>query len=485
MKNLWRITSTAFLLVVLLATQTVVHAQTLSPEGDLLLEEGQSLDTFLGSSPDALEGALSCFDYYTFGSVKTTLTTNLPAVVSGTSIAITGTLTNENPYPIVDGSLFVKVFKSRGATNDGNGPDLVDQFFVTENLTIPAGVTVPVSFVWNVPSYAESGEYRVATYFTEANKFNLSGLSFTDDITGASLPFTVVGEVPSGVGFDKSAVTLNDQPHLFAAGMQQAAETAPVAIVAPIENTTESEQTVRVTWKIYHWDAQTESNLLTEETQIVTIPAQSAAPATYTVTDTEHPVYFAVATADWEDTQSIINVRFVRENINKLRINYPGVLSFPLEAGQTNTLFSCVHNIGSTDVVNGGTLTLALFDRAGSLIHEYTYEGGITSAMMAVAEEFIPDMNHDYVRLVASLTQNNALVDEAQLIFDCNDIDPALCFPADANADGNSYATTSFNYTYLFTVLGMLLVVILSVFFIYLRLHQVTKKNDDYTTSQY
>jgi hypothetical protein len=144
-------------------------------------------------------GAVNCFDYYRFGSVQVHLTAPVSSAVSGSSITFSGEITNDNPYPIVDGSLYVRVFKSRGSTIDGNGPDVVAQFLVKSGIAIPANGSAPVSFSWKVPSYAESGDYSLATFFTTSRKFNLLGLSFTDDVVGNTVPFSVSGDVKSSI----------------------------------------------------------------------------------------------------------------------------------------------------------------------------------------------------------------------------------------------------------------------------------------------
>ena len=154
---------------------------------------------------------VSCFDYYSFGSVQANLNASVASAVSGTPISFKGTLKNNNPYPIVDGALYVKIFKSRGSSNDGNGPDVIDQFFVKGDIVIPANGSVPISFLWRVPAYAQSGDYSVATFFTTSRKFNLLGLTFTDDVVGNTVPFKVSGEQTTGVKFDKAGVTLNHE----------------------------------------------------------------------------------------------------------------------------------------------------------------------------------------------------------------------------------------------------------------------------------
>ncbi len=105
-----------------------------------------------------------------------------------------GILTNNNPYPVVEGELSVKIFKNTGGEKNPNGPDVVDQFIAMDHITFPAKGSVPVTFSWHVPAYATTGEYRIVTYITSDKKFNLLGLSFTDDIVGNSFDFHVNGE---------------------------------------------------------------------------------------------------------------------------------------------------------------------------------------------------------------------------------------------------------------------------------------------------
>jgi hypothetical protein len=105
-------------------------------------------------------GTGNCFDYYHFGSVQVDVTPSVASAVSGVPITFTGKIKNANPYPIVDGSVYVKIFRKRGdGSKDANGPDVVDQF-TADNLTIPANGQLPASITWNIPAYAASGDYK-------------------------------------------------------------------------------------------------------------------------------------------------------------------------------------------------------------------------------------------------------------------------------------------------------------------------------------
>ena len=410
-----------FSILLILLSGTYVRAQSGSVT--------ESADDAAFQETPAPANTTSCFDYYSFGSVQANLSSEVSGTVSGTAISFSGTLKNNNPYPIVDGALYVKIFKSRGTSNDGNGPDVVDQFLVKGDIVIPAKASVPVKFSWRVPSYAEGGNYQIATFFTTSRKFNLSGLSFTDDVIGNTASFTVSGEATGIVKFDKSSVTIGDAPYFFAAFPPRKDAKSPVTMKATLRNTSRTPEHATLSWTVYQWDGQLRENVVQEESHEITVPAQGSAPVSITVTDSKYPVYYVVGTLSWKDTKSVIGARFVREGVNRTRINFPGVMSFPLKAGEKNTLFSCVHNSGSDASVPGGSLDLTLSDRDGNVIKEYRYDGDITGAMMGVANGFTPTKSYDYFTLSARLYQGSQFVDEANLTYDCAQIDPSLCMP--------------------------------------------------------
>jgi len=414
------------LFVVVLSTATSVRAQNV----DAMHEENVAISG-IPEGGEALgfpEGTVSCFDYYQFGSVQAHLTAPVLSAVSGSSIVFSGTLENTNPYPIVDGALYVKVMRMRDTDNDGNGPDVVDQFLVQGDISIPAHASVPVTFSWRVPAHAQSGDYRLVTFFTTSRKFNLLGLSFTDDVVGNTVPFTVSGQQEGSVHFDKSGVTINREEFHFGAFPLHVATSDPVVVGALVSNSTNTPVPVRIAWTVYQWDGQLRENVVQEtQPETMTVPAGKSVPVSVTVTDTQYPVYFAVGTLTWQDTTSIIGVRFVRDGVDRPRINFPGVVTYPLSAGTENTLFSCVHNVGSSDGIKDGRLELMLSDLQGNVIHTYTYTGAITADMMGVADSFVPTQDYASFVLDARLYNNNVFIDEAHLVYDCSALNPTLC----------------------------------------------------------
>lgn len=371
---------------------------------------------------------VSCFNYYGFGSVIPHLSTAINTVVSGTTLHVSGSIENLNAYPIVDGTLYVKVFRKRGADGekDINGPDVVDQFVAADSITIEGKGSTEVSFTWDVPTYIQAGEYELATFFTTSKRYNLMGLSFTDDVVGTTVPFTVEGVRTTGVGFEKDSVQLNGKRYSFAAYAPHFSKNGEVEVTAVLSNTTNQTARVPISWQLYRWDSQRRENLLVTESEEVSIEAEDTVRVSYTITDSTQPVYLLVVKAEYGDTHSILNIRFVRDGIEGARINFPSLANFPLVAGGETTLFSCMHSMNAP-VTEANELVLTLFDKEGNEIHSTNYVGHITGAVMGIANTFVPRRNYDYVELVAQLFTDGILVEDARLVYDCEGINSDAC----------------------------------------------------------
>lgn len=393
---------------------------------------------------------VDCFDYYRFGSVKAVFSSAVSTVVAGSVINFTGSILNDNDYPIVDGKLVVKIFKVNGNGDKNiNGPDVVDEFDVLSGLNIGANSSVPLSFEWKVPSNMDGGEYKAVSFFVVANKFNLSGLSFTDDIIGNSSIFSVSG-VKNVVRFDKSDVRVNGKKYYFAAFPPRVGN-GKVEVDANLVNKTAEIQNIPVSWEVYSWDAQDKQNLIKEFSEVVKVGANSSKKVSFTVEDNSHAVYYVRAVASYLDTKSILGVRFVRQDVDQFRINFPGITKFPLEKGKENTIFSCFHSVNETSGEQDGKLMLSLIDEDGKVIHEYKYTGSITGSMMGIKDTFVPKKSYDKFSIKAELYYADKVVDSAEMKYDCELIDPNSC------VDNKMIKV-------LFIVVGLLVAIVLFMF---------------------
>jgi hypothetical protein len=373
-------------------------------------------------------GLTSCFDYYTFGSVSASFTPSLSSVSAGAPIVFTGTVTNENPYPIVNAAVWVKIFRQRDTSGakDPNGPDVVDMLQAASPITLKAGESREISFTWNVPQGAQDGSYQAASYVVASDRFNMSGLSFTDDVTGSLVNFSVVGGQAGSVGFDKTSVTVNGIPFFFAAFPPRMQGAGDVSVKGSVANTTDMPTRGTITWQLYSWDALKPDALIDQQTQEVKIHPHSTTDVSYVAKDTAHAVYYLVGTLTVGTAKSIIGVRFVRSGIDSPRINFAGVTQYPLTP--SSKLFMCAHNTND-GAADDSQMTVSIVPTnpveriVASLLGRtptLSYAGSIPSQIVALSET-VKAMPTSF-DVVTRLYQGGILIDEVTVPYSCADL---------------------------------------------------------------
>jgi hypothetical protein len=381
------------------------------------------------AKPTLLPGTVDCFDYYQFGSVQADFSSMLASTVPGATIGFTGKVKNDNTYPVVDGQVYVKIFRKGGDEKliHQNGYALVDQFALPDTFNLPAKGEREASFTWKVPENAQAGDYQVSFFFETAKRYNLLGLSFTDDVTGNQANFSVKNSHEAGiVAFDKNAVTKNGMPHYFAAFLTKYTKDEPVVIKTKLVNPRNETVVVPVSWKLYAWDSLREETLKDTKTELITLKPNETKELSYTAKPIDASVSYLVAETRDENSKSILDIRFARNGIEETRINFPSITDFPLKADTKTALFSCAHSTNES-VVKDNILTLTLKDEQGKTIHTYKYQGDITGAMMGVKDLFTPTETYDRFSLTATLERQGKIVEEVTQSYACQDIDPNLC----------------------------------------------------------
>lgn len=372
---------------------------------------------------------VDCFQYYTFGSVAVDVEPVVQSGVAGSALTFTGIITNTNDYPIIDGQVMVKVFKTSGLDETdvhGNGYPVVEQFFPQEHVTLPAHGTTSISFDWEVPAYTTSGEYELDTFFMTDRRFNLLGLPFTDDITGNKAGFSIVGQTEKAVSFNKYSVKLNNETYHFAAFPPVFEKDEPVTATAELVNTTTETQIVPVQWNLFDWAGERIENQLAVKTDSVLLKPGEKKVVTYTATKAVGSVSLLQAVATFKDTKSILNIRFARNGFDQIRLNFPSTATYPLSAGKEATIFSCVHST-MAPIVTDGKLTLSILTPEGQLIHAYTYDGQVTGDMMGVKDTYTPTTTIADFDVRAELWRQGEKVEEVTIPYRCKDINPSLC----------------------------------------------------------
>lgn len=410
-------------------------------------------------------GAINCFDHYRFGSIQVDVSPTLGSTVPGTTLGFAGQIKNDNDYPVVAGQVYAKIFlrqpQDESLTHQ-NGYALVDQFVVKSDLSLPAKGEEALSFTWAVPNAAPAGDYQIAFYFNSAERYNLLGLSFTDDVTGNTAGFKVAGATGTAVAFDKNAVMLNDKQHRFAAFPLHFTKDESVKASVKLVNPKDEPVAVAVTWKLYAWDGLREEARQDMYQEVVSLKAKEVKSLSYAAKPIDSSVSYLVVEVKDRDMKSILDIRFVRDGIEETRINFPSIETYPLKAGEEAKLFSCVHSTNQP-VVKDNTLSLTLRDDKGDVIHTYQYQGDITGDMMGLMGTFTPEKTYANFTLTATLERGDKLIEEVVQKYDCREIDASLCPQTGAQSvmeSGRDWAKTiGIALVIGLTILGFVLII--------------------------
>lgn len=405
---------------------------------------------------------VNCFDYYKFQSVSVSAGPEQNVYQPGTTIKFSGTILNDNEYPVVDGNLFVRISR-RNDNYMQEGQNIKDEFIAASGIAINAKSSKKVNFEWKVPVEQEKGDYVADYFFSVGKKFNLGGLPFSNEILAGTAGFEVSSTVENSISFDRSATTFNGESYRQIGNWPVISAGADADIKNILKNNFGQSQNVKITQELYRWDSLNNSDKLNSKTFFVTVPADSSREIDYDISKADGAVYYLKTTASYQGTQSIINVRFSTDAA-RARLNYPAITKFPVSKGEQFTLFSCFHN--STGVDTKGKVHVTLSDKDGNTVGEINYDGDIPSAMSAVKKDITADKNYNYLALKADIVDENGnIVDSYATSYDCQKL--GNCLETVSSAVGKNQKSKN-----IFREIGayaLLILVVLGIVFILIK----------------
>ncbi len=386
-------------------------------------------NTATSTANNSVPSGPSCFDYYKFQSITIDLLGNKKSFQAGEGAEFIGSIINANTYPVVDGSLILRLSKLNPKSSVGN--DIIDEWTAKENINLRAGEKMPVSFNYQLPSGLPTGSYTLTSYFLTQNKFNLAGLSFTDDIYGGYTTFSVEGKSERSIKFDRAGVKVDGVPfRIFGLVSKYFPEdTKSISVEVPLENGTDKKLKTSVIYSIYGWDGAKE-NLLKTWSESVDLLAGtskkfSIKPLSFKIDMVpERPVYFVRIKAESGDELAEIHIRLAKRGFRP-RLNDLAITNFPISGGQKSVIFACYHN--TTKGQGTGKLDLSLISPSGKVIAQTSYAGDIFGDIRVLTKEIV-NQNLDKFTLSAKLYDNkNNLVDETEISYDCSKFAGSIC----------------------------------------------------------
>lgn len=271
-----------------------------------------------------------------------------------------------------------------------------------------------------------TGTYTITSFFLTQDKFNLAGLSFTDDIFGSYANFTIEGRGEKTIKFDRTGVKINNEPYRIFGFLPKIfpRDTKSVSMSVPLKNDTSSPIDAKIFYEFYAWDGVAKENLLKSWSEKVSAPKNSSKALSFNLDLSDRPVYYIKIKAQAGDQKSEIHIRFVKEGFRP-RLNYVGLTTYPLEKGDKATLFACYHN--TTGSESTGKLNLSLKDQKGKELAQASFDGKITGDIEVLTKE-ISGLKLDNLTLLAQLFDDKGnKVDDVAIPYDCSKFSQSLC----------------------------------------------------------
>jgi hypothetical protein len=431
MKKLLNILSVLSFSVIILAPQASLIAEDLVSEGDVNLSES-----------GVKSGSLAnCFDVYKFQSIAVTVGVDQSSYKPNGTVEISGEIINNNPYPILDATIRAKVLRAHPNPVEMRAKYItVSEQIVASNINLKSNDKYGFEYNYFIPSNAPSGEYIVQYYVYNQDRFNLAGLSFTEDVIGNKTSFIVEGK-SQHIYLDKTNITVDGQNHDTLGFIVNTKGEQDISVKIPLVNPTSESQEMELNYKLYRWDELLATNLVQEKNQEVLVPANGKVELTYNVEAGMEPVYYIVLTAkqlgeqqnDAIKTQTMAHIRFAVSDNNSPRINWVGLDKYPFQKGETVQLMTCIHNTSNITYQGPIRFKSVVKDSKGRELTKIEYEGPIVPAISGLANTFQASNNLDTINIETSLydTDNN-LLDNVITSYDCNDLNPELCSQDDS-----------------------------------------------------
>jgi hypothetical protein len=377
-----------------------------------------------------------CFDVYKFQSIGITVGVDKSVYKTNEMVEIGGNMVNNNPYPIIDSTLRARILRNHPNPVDRRARYItVDDLIIKENINLKPSERIDFNYEYFIQGNAPSGEYIIQYYVYNQDRFNLAGLSFTEDVIGNMTTFNVEGG-GQHIYLDKANITVDGKEHDTRGFMLQVAKDETIPVKIPLINPEKEAKEIEISYKLYKWDEVLQSNLINANIQQVTVPANGKVDLEYKVDTKTEPVYYLVIEAkslgvtetSTVNNKTMAHIRFAVEGNNKSRINWVGLNKYPVQKGDEVQVMTCVHNTAYATDQGPIKVKSIVKDSKGKELAKIEYEGIMVSAISGLANNFKADKNLNKITIETSLYNvNNEIVDSLITTYDCNELSPESC----------------------------------------------------------
>ena len=367
---------------------------------------------------------VQCSEFQKFFSVQTNILADKEEYAPGEEMSFTGELQNENKYPLLDGSLLVRVSK-RNPESVVEGNFIIDEFVAVDEITLDAESRSKIDFKWKIPQGITNGVYQIDYFFNVAGRYYLTGDPFSSVVGPGSQVLKINSDNQAYVSFDKSQTKVNDDNFFMTELTPVVAKGEKAVIIQGIKNTFEEDKRVEITYELFRQNSLNEENKLNTKEETIIIPANGSKELIYELAAVEEKAYLLKITAVSGTQKSIVNIPLNSDEDN-LKLEFSALTQFPLQQNNSVVLFACFLNSAPRNPQ--GKVILSLEDQSGNLIGKKEYVGVISPQLMAEKLEITADKEYSWLKMKAEImNEKGEVVDVYEKIYDCKELGLTRC----------------------------------------------------------
>lgn len=342
----------------------------------LFFLSGATSCTFAQTNNSELE---SCFAYYDYGKIHTSLATEKNSYTRGEIVKIQGTIVNSNKFPLTGVVLYAHLKRvNETATFNQNGHYLVDRLTLTYGLNFLPGETKAINVKFPIPPNYPNGKYQIHYFLFSKNGFHYGGRPFLEEDTAGYSDFDIINTQDPNVYFDIGSLKINNAPHNIREQINEYNQ-EPLTFDVFLINQTSTD--IAVSISMYSFEDTFETNKVDNEEK--TIRAGSS-NLKYTFIP-KNPGAYVVLFQTNSPIRSLLKYRFaVKGNLSQeLRMNDLGITNYPPKKDKDRA-YVCFHS-PTPENTPETKVSLFLLDRGKKILDSKIISGAFTGEVNAIS----------------------------------------------------------------------------------------------------
>lgn len=413
-----------------------------------------------GFAQSEVEDSLSCFAFLTPQSVEVNIQADLPETLAGAEMSFSGTVFNASEYQLDNSTIYVRVFAYDGSVAETDHT-VVDQFVIENGVSLVPQETKEVTYTWAVPASFESGAYYIVHYVSVNDRYDVSGILFSDNAISKLTTFKVLGQegVRAPIKINVNDTSINGQSY----DINQNVEldfSEPQVITTSISNPTDEILFLPLQWKQYVYNALSDENQINVDTEIVTIPANETVEVSYELVPQREGWGQVVASLQDGQAKHIVTVRYAQTGVQDGHVRFAGVTK---HSDTEYTLQACA--LG-TNLSSDGTFSTTVFDIAGQELFSHTQNA--RDGFTGMLEDFTVPSGAEIGDIVSTFSREGVVVHELTIPA-ADQVDESSKNVGDETAGENDAMSLSASQLIMLTVGCIVLLLIIFILFVLFR----------------